>query len=483
MKIFKRIHRLFSIIKSLLKYRFDVILEEEGIDNNLGYFRVFFPSLWLQSFQKNHLSRGVALRCCLESLGPIFVKFGQLLSTRRDIIPDDIADELTILQDKVTPFDSNIARKIIETRFKKPISEIFASFDEHPFASASIAQVHGAVLKEGQEAIVKILRPNMERKIEMDIEWMTWLAKCAHKAFPKLRRFRPKDVVNEFAITLFDELDLLREAGNASQLKRNFKDSSIIYVPTIYWDYTHHDVLVMERIKGINISDMATLKARGTNLKLLAERGVEIFFTQVFRDSFFHADMHPGNVFVDITNPQNPKYVAVDFGIMGSLSPDDQQYLALNFIAFFKRDYRKVAMLHVQSGWVAKDTRIDAFEAAIRTVCEPIFERPLKDISFAQTLLRLFQTAQRFNMPVQPQLLLLQKTLLNIEGLGRQLYPELDLWATAKPYLEKWMKKRYSLRSFIKEIREQIPRWMQLLPYLPERLAKPRECIIVKEKN
>ena len=471
MKIFKKINRLRCIIKSLLTYRFDLILTEVGIDNNLGWFRLFYPSLWRHSAP---LERGLAIRCCLESLGPIFVKFGQLLSTRRDIVPEDIANELAMLQDQVTPFDSKIAKKIIETRFKKKITDIFAEFEEHPFASASIAQVHGAILKEGNAAIVKILRPNIQKQIEQDTEWMTSLAKWTHRAFPKLRRFRPIEVVKEFEMTLFDELDLLREAGNASQLKRNFKDSSIIYVPTIYWDYTHHDILVMERINGVNISDMSTLKARGTNLKLLAERGVEIFFTQVFRDSFFHADMHPGNIFVDITNPQNPKYVAIDFGIMGSLSPDDQQYLALNFLAFFKRDYRKVAELHVQSGWVPKDTRIDAFEAAIRTVCEPIFERPLKDISFAQTLIRLFQTAQRFNMPVQPQLILLQKTLLSIEGLGRQLYPDLDLWATAKPYLEKWMKQRFSLRSFIKEIRQQLPRWMQLLPHLPDRVLKPK---------
>jgi ubiquinone biosynthesis protein len=475
MKMLKRTYRLCAIIKNLLKYRFDDILDEVGIDNHLGFFRIFFPSLWFKSTNITQLGRGVAIRCCLESLGPIFVKFGQLLSTRRDIVPEDIADALALLQDQVTPFDSKIAQKIIETRFKKPISEIFATFEEHPFASASIAQVHGAILKEGQAAIVKVLRPNIQKQIELDVEWMAWLAKWAHRAFPKLRRFRPIEVVKEFEMTLFDELDLLREAGNASQLKRNFKNSPIMYVPIIYWDYTHHDVLVMERIEGVNISDMATLRAAGTNFKLLAERGVEIFFTQVFRDSFFHADMHPGNIFVDITNPQNPKYVAVDFGIMGSLMPDDQQYLALNFLAFFKRDYRKVAELHVQSGWVPKDTRLDAFEAAIRTVCEPIFERPLKEISFAQTLIRLFQTAQRFNMPVQPQLILLQKTLLSIEGLGRQLYPDLDLWATAKPYLEKWMKQRFSLRSFIKEIREQLPRWMQLLPHLPDRVLKPKE--------
>lgn len=471
MKTLKRLYRLRVIIKNLLKYRFDTILEEVGIDNHLSWFRIFFPSLW---FNQNTMERGKAIRCCLESLGPIFVKFGQLLSTRRDIVPDDIADELAMLQDQVTPFDSKIAKTIIEKRFKKPVSEIFASFEDEPFASASIAQVHGAILKEGHAAIVKILRPNIEKQIRQDIEWMTWLAKWADRAFPKLRRFRPIEVVKEFEITLFDELDLMREAGNASQLKRNFKNSSIIYVPTIYWDYTHHDILVMERINGVNISDMKTLKEKGTNFKLLAERGVEIFFTQVFRDSFFHADMHPGNVFVDISNPQNPKYVAVDFGIMGSLSPDDQQYLALNFLAFFKRDYRKVAELHVQSGWVPQDTRLDNFEAAIRTVCEPIFERPLKEISFAQTLIRLFQTAQRFNMPVQPQLILLQKTLLSIEGLGRQLYPDLDLWATAKPYLEKWMKQRFSLRSFIKEIRQQLPRWMQLLPHLPDRVLKPK---------
>lgn len=471
MKTLKRLCRLRTIIKNLLKYRFDTILEEVGIDNHLGWFRLFFPSLW---FAQATMERGQAIRCCLESLGPIFVKFGQLLSTRRDIVPEDIADELAMLQDKVTPFDSKVAKKIIETRFKKSVGDIFASFEDEPFASASIAQVHGAILKEGHAAIVKILRPNIQKQIEQDIEWMTWLAKLTHRAFPKLRRFRPKEVVKEFEMTLFDELDLLREAGNASQLKRNFKNASIIYVPTIYWDYTHHDILVMERINGVNISDMATLKAHGTNLKLLAERGVEIFFTQVFRDSFFHADMHPGNIFVDISNPQNPKYVAVDFGIMGSLSPDDQQYLALNFLAFFKRDYRKVAELHIQSGWVPPDTRLDNFEAAIRTVCEPIFERPLREISFAQTLIRLFQTAQRFNMPVQPQLILLQKTLLSIEGLGRQLYPDLDLWATAKPYLEKWMKQRFSLRSFVREIRQQLPRWMQLLPHLPDRVLKPK---------
>lgn len=422
------------------------------------------------SFSSEQETRGQALRKTLEKLGPIFVKFGQLLSTRRDLLPDSIANELEKLQDQVQPFSGVVARKIIEASLNVKIEHAFTYFDETPLASASIAQVHAAQLLDGSDVIIKVLRPNIAKTIEHDIALMYAAAKFTRYFWRKGRRLKPVELVAEFENTIFDELDLTREAANASQLRRNFETSTIMYVPKIYWHYVSRNVMVMERIYGIRISDIAALKAANTDLKTLAEYGVEIFFTQVLRDSFFHADMHPGNLFVDVTNPEKPRYLGVDFGIMGTLSPQDQHYLAANLLAFFNRDYREVAILHVESGWVPADTRIDQFESAIRTVCEPIFERPLKDISFGTLLLQLFRTAERFNMEVQPQLMLLQKTLLSIEGLGRQLYPDLDLWHTGKPFLEKWIRKQHSLIGLAKESFKRLPEMAERFMKAPDTL-------------
>lgn len=403
------------------------------------------------SFFPHAKTRGESVRIALERLGPIFVKFGQLLSTRRDLLPEDIADELAKLQDRVPPFSSTIAKLTVEKAFNHSIYELFSTFEDTPLASASIAQVHAATLHDGAKVIVKILRPKIKKIIRKDIAILYHVARLTEKLWKHGKRLHPVEIVAEFEHTLLDELDLMREAANATQLRRNFVNSKMLYVPKIYWDYTRINVLTMERIYGVPIANINALKAKGTNLKVLAEYGVEIFFTQVFRDGFFHADMHPGNLFVDVSDPEFPKYNGVDFGIMGTLSTQDQYYLAENLLAFFNRNYRRVAILHIESGWVPPNTRVDQFEAAFRTVCEPIFEKPLKEISFGQLLLRLLQTTRRFKMEAQPQLMLLQKTLLAIEGLGRQLYPDLDLWATAKPFMTKWMRKQHSL-SHIAEL-------------------------------
>ncbi len=413
-------------------------------------------------------SQAERLRLALEALGPVFIKFGQMLSTRRDLLPDDLAEELAKLQDRVPPFSGERARKIIERELKQPVDQVFAQFDIEPMASASVAQVHAATLHDGQAVVVKVIRPGIGAVIRQDVALLYLLARVVHALWIEGRRLRPVEVVAEYEQTIFDELDLRKEAANGSQLRRNFDQSSILYVPEIYWDYTRQKVLVMERIHGIPVADVAQLRAQGTDMKKLAERGVEIFFTQVFRDSFFHADMHPGNIFVSRNTPSDPQYIAVDFGIIGSLNAEDQSYLARNILAFFKRDYRQVAQLHIDSGWVPRDTNVHAFETAIRSVCEPIFEKPLKDISFGMVLLGLFQTARRFNMEVQPQLVLLQKTLLNIEGLGRQLYPDLDLWQTAKPFLENWMQERMGVKAVYRNVKEQAPEWLEKLPQLPQ---------------
>lgn len=431
----KILFRLIHINWVLVSHGLDEIVFKTHLFRPVRYFAVFSPSYWLKPKTE---PRAVRIRLALEELGPIFVKFGQALSTRKDLLPEDIADELVKLQDRVAPFANEIARKIIEDELGISISEAFAKFDPNPLASASVAQVHAAELHDGRKVVVKVLRPDIETGIQSDIGLLYELARFAEKFWADARRLRPMEVVAEFERSTLDELDLLREAANAAKLRRNFEHSDILYVPEIHWDLTRRKVMVMERIYGVPVGEIDLLKKQGADFKLLAERGVEIFFTQVFRDNFFHADMHPGNIFVDLP----AKYIAVDFGIVGSLSLTDQHYLAENFLAFFNRDYRKVAQMHVESGWVDSSTRIEEFESAIRSVCEPIFEKPLKDISFGQLLLRLFQTARRFDMHVQPQLVLLQKTLLNIEGLGRQLYPDLDLWQTAKPFLEKWFKER-----------------------------------------
>jgi ubiquinone biosynthesis protein len=407
--------------------------------------------------------RGVRIRRALEDLGPIYVKFGQIMSTRRDLLPDDIALELARLQDHVPPFPGSQARAAIEAAQGAPIEALFRHFDETPLASASIAQVHTAQLMDGTEVVIKVLRPNVRQHITRDVNLLHTIAELAERYWKHGRRLRPREVIAEFEKILYDELDLLREAANASQLKRNFSDTDVLYVPEVYWPYCRPEVMVMERIRGIQISDVDALRANNIDLKTLSERGVEIFFTQVFRHNFFHADMHPGNLFVGTDG----RYMAVDFGIMGTLNPVDQRYLAENFLAFFNRDYRRVAELHVESEWVPEGTRVDEFEAAIRTVCEPIFEKPLNEISFGNVLLRLFQTARRFDMEVQPQLVLLQKTLLNIEGLGRQLYPELDLWQTAKPFLERTMSEQLGARSLLRNLKDSIPAWSDALPDMP----------------
>jgi len=460
----RQLLRLFTIQWVLMRHGLDELLFATP------WFKPLRFMLWLSPWRllgRTRRSRGERLRQALEELGPIFVKFGQALSTRRDLLPEDIADELAKLQDRVPPFPGPQARALIEKALGKPISELFLEFDETPLASASIAQVHPARLHDGKAVVVKVVRPNILPIIERDLEILHTLAYLAEKASREARRLHPTDVVDEFDTTLHDELDLVREAANCSQLARNFAGSTLLHVPEVYWAYVRPNVMVQERIHGIPISDLSALRAAGIDMKALAERGVEIFFTQVFTHNFFHADMHPGNIFVSPETPAAPRYMAVDFGIMGALTPEDQRYLAENFHAFFNRDYHRVAELHIESGWVPAHTRVNEFEAAIRTVSEPIFQRPLREISFGHFLLRLFQTARRFDMEVQPQLVLLQKTLLNVEGLGRQLYPDLDLWTTAKPFIERWMRERIGPQAALRKLREELPRTLALLPELP----------------
>jgi ubiquinone biosynthesis protein len=407
------------------------------------------------------------------------------VSTRRDLLPPDIADELAKLQDRVPPFPGSEARALIEQEYAKPVTAVFAEFDETPLAAASIAQVHAARLHGGEEVVVKVLRPGMRAVIGRDLEVLHALAELAQRYWSQGARLRPREIVDEYQKTILDELDLMREAANASQLKRNFAGSDLLYVPEVYWDYCRTDVMVMERIHGVPISDMARLKASGANIAQLAENGVRIFFTQVFRHNFFHADMHPGNIFVLIDNPASPRYAAVDFGIVGTLDPRDQHYLAENFLAVFNRDYHRVAQLHLESGWVPADTRVDEMESAVRTVCEPIFDRPLKDISFGRILLRLFEISRRFNMQIQPQLILLQKTLLNVEGLGRDLYPELDIWNTASPILRQWMRERTSVTGLLRSLRTQAPELMtaaRSLPLILQRLLRERPDAAAQEQ-
>lgn len=456
-------------------YRIVAILLEQGIDELVPAQYQPWPGrlarrslFWLKNRQQGK-SRGMRIRLAFEALGPIFIKFGQMLSTRRDLLPPDIAEELALLQDRVPPFCGQLARSQIEQSLGVSIEALFDDFDETPLASASIAQVHTARLKEsGREIVIKVIRPDIEQTIEADLRLMTALARLVSRFAPSSARLRPVEVVAEYRKTILDELNLMREAANAIQLRRNFLGSDALYVPEVYAEHCREQVLVMERIYGIPVSDIAALEANGTNMKLLAERGVEVFFTQVFRDSFFHADMHPGNIFVAREHPENPLWIGIDCGIVGTLNKEDKRYLAENFLAFFNRDYRKVAELHVESGWVPADTKIDEFEFAIRTVLEPIFEKPLSEISFGHVLLNLFNTARRFNMQVQPQLVLLQKTLLYIEGLGRQLYPQLDLWQTAKPFLENWIREQVGPKAVWNAIRDKAPFWAEKLPELPE---------------
>jgi len=415
--------------------------------------------------------RGQRLREALERLGPIFVKFGQVLSTRRDLLPADIADELAWLQDRVPPFDSKVAIATIERAFRRPVGDVFVQFDETPVASASIAQVHFATVRLAngsvREAAVKVLRPGMRGVIEKDLALMAMMAGWVENLSADGKRLKPREVVAEFDKYLHDELDLVREAANAAQLRRNMEKLELVMIPEMFWDLCHPEVIVMERMKGVPIAQIDRLRAAGVDVPKLARDGVTIFFTQVFRDGFFHADMHPGNIQVSLEPETFGRYVSLDFGIIGTLTESDKEYLAQNFVAFFRRDYKRVAELHLESGWVPEGTRIDELEAAIRTVCEPYFDRPLKEISLGMVLMRLFQTSRRFHVEIQPQLVLLQKTLLNIEGLGRQLDPELDLWHTAKPFLEKWMSEQIGPRKLFEQLRAEAPRYAKLLPQLP----------------
>ena len=414
--------------------------------------------------------RGERLRQGLERLGPIFVKFGQVLSTRRDLIPLDVADELARLQDRVPPFPAAAARALVEKAFNGPIDSVFKSFDAEPVASASIAQVHFAVLKDGREVAVKVLRPGMLDVIDQDLKLLHTLARWVDRLSADGKRLKPREVVAEFDGYLHDELDLVREAANATQLRRNMQDIKLVLVPEMVWELCTPSVMVMQRMHGVPISQIERIRAAGVDIPKLARDGVTIFFTQVFRDGFFHADMHPGNIQVSLEPATFGRYIALDFGIIGTLTETDKEYLAYNFIAFFRRDYKRVAELHIESGWVPPNTRIDALEGAIRAVCEPQFDRPLKDISLGQVLLRLFQTSRRFNVEIQPQLVLLQKTLLNIEGLGRELDPELDLWSTAQPFLERWMNEQVGWRGLVERLKNEAPRYAQMLPELPRLL-------------
>ena len=456
-----RLFRLLKIIFVVLRFGLDEFL--------LAHTR----TRWLLAtfnlllfFRNTSAPRAQRLRLALESLGPIFVKFGQVLSTRRDLMPTDIADELVKLQDQVPPFSSAQAVALLEIAYKKKLHEVFRSFDEVPIASASVAQVHFAVLPDGREVAVKILRPGIERVIAHDVALLNICAALMEHWWEDGKRLKPRLVVAEFEKHLHDELDLMREAANASQLKRNFAHSTLLTVPDVYWDWCTTEVMVMERMDGIPISQVDALRASGIDIKKLAANGVEIFYTQVFRDGFFHADMHPGNVQV----AADGRYIALDFGIMGTLTDTDKNYLAQNFLAFFQRDYKRVAQVHIESGWAPADTRVDELESAIRAVCEPIFDRPLREVSFGRVLLRLFQTSRRFGIEIQPQLALLQKTLLNIEGLGLQLDPELDLWKTAMPWLERWVKEQIGWRGFLRALRAEAPHYATLLPQLPRLL-------------
>jgi ubiquinone biosynthesis protein len=467
--------RLYQIVQTFFHYGLDELLPEKALP---WYAKIARYSLfWLRNKHKDK-TRAQRFRLAIESLGPVFIKFGQMLSTRRDLLPADFADELALLQDKVSPFSGEQAQKIIIDAIGEDVFEQhFTSFNSTALASASIAQVHTATVTiDGEEldAVIKVLRPNIKKIIKADLKVMMSFANMVAKWLPDGKRLRPREVVLEYQKTILDELDLMREAANAIQLKRNFsqgkEQDKQLYVPEIYSQFCHKNVIVMERIYGIGVGELDKLTAKKVNLKLLAERGVEVFFTQVFRDSFFHADMHPGNVFVDATNPDDPTWIAIDCGIVGTLNREDKRYLAENFVAFFNRDYHKVAQLHVDSGWVPATTSVDEFEFAIRTVCEPIFQKPLAEISFGQVLVNLFNTARRFNMEVQPQLVLLQKTLLYIEGLGRQLYPQLDLWQTAKPYLENWVKQQMGVKAVFTKIKENLPFWNEKLPEMPDLL-------------
>jgi ubiquinone biosynthesis protein len=459
--------RLLKIYRVAARYRLGELLEPLP---QARWLRLLLRLPAGQHPDINKLDRGTRLRLALEELGPIFIKFGQLLSTRRDLVPNDIADALALLQDQVAPFDGVLARQLIETALGKPVAVLFRDFSLQPLASASVAQVHTAQLPTGEQVVIKVIRPGIEHIIRDDVALLHGIAAFVDDRIKGGKRLRLREVVRDYEHVIFDELNLLAEAANTSQLGRNFKDSPLLYVPKVHWDYCRSNVLVMERIHGIPVGQVEEIRAAGIDIKKLAETGVQIFFTQVFNHSFFHADMHPGNVFVSREHKDNPQYIALDCAIIGSLSKADQQYLARNLLAIFKQDYRRVAELHVESGWVPADTPIHAFESTMRAVCEPIFQKPIGEISFGLLLLQLFRTASRFNMEVQPSLVLLQKTLLNIEGLGKQLYPELDLWQTAYPFLERWQQERLSPLNNLRKLGEKLPQWLEQAPEIPELL-------------
>ena len=461
-----RIFRLLRIARVAYRHGLDRLILDHELQQGFGA-RLLSAAQALMFWRDISAPRAVRLRQALEALGPIFVKFGQVLSTRRDLLPLDVADELARLQDRVPPFPSELAIAQLEQAYGKPVDQVFTRFDRQPVASASVAQVHFAMLPDGREVAVKILRPGILPIIEHDIALLQVAANLLEKLWADGRRLKPREVVAEFDKYLHYELDLMREAANCSQLRRNFAGSELLMLPEVHWDWCSEGVMVMERMHGTPISQIDVLREKGVDIPQLARSGVEIFFTQVFRDGFFHADMHPGNIFVCTDGPRKGQYIALDFGIVGTLSDSDKNYLAQNFLAFFKRDYKRVAEAHIESGWAPKDTRVDEFEAAIRAVCEPFFDRPLKDISLGRVLLRLFQTSRQFNVEIQPQLVLLQKTLLNVEGLGRELDPELDLWQTALPYLERWMNEQLGLLALEHNIRREAANWARLLPALP----------------
>jgi ubiquinone biosynthesis protein len=469
-KRLRLIYRLLVIQRVLVRHGLDELISSAHLFRPLRFLFMLSPWTWGQ--RRSTEPRGVRIREALQELGPVYVKFGQSVSTRQDVLPDDVGEELAKLQDRMPPFSAEEALAQIQDIYGSPANEVFAEFDSAALAAASIAQVHVARLHSGEEVVVKLLRPGVRKQIERDIQVLYALAKLSKRYWKDARRLRPLEVVAEYEKTILNELDLMREAANASQLRRNFLGSDQLYVPEVYFDYCRTNAMVMERIHGVPVSDMDTLRRAGTNIPKLAANGVEIFFTQVFKHNFFHADMHPGNIFVDITDPDNPLYAAVDFGIVGMLDEHDRRYLAENFLAFFDHDYNRVARLHVDSGWVPAGTRVEEFESAIRTVCEPIFNKPLKDISFGQVLVRLFSIARAFDMEVQPQLVLLQKTLLNIEGLGRQMYPELDLWQTGQPVLREWMAERTGPKAMVKRFKEELPEIRYMLDQLPAAARK-----------
>jgi len=455
--------RIWHIGVILKRYRLDELFNTTRLPGPVRWVRVFIPS----GKDISGLPRGERLRLALQELGPVYVKFGQILSTRRDLLPLDIANELALLQDQVPPFPGEEARKIIEEAFGEPVDTVFASFDTQPLASASIAQVHPATLHDGREAVVKVVRPGIEIQLRKDIDLLKAIAAIAERFLQSGARIQPLEVVREFEGVVFDELDMQREAANASMLRRNFQGSKDLYVPEVYWKWCKRRVMVMERVSGLPVGDIERLREHGVNLKKLARRGIRVFYTQVFRDNLFHADMHPGNILVDASNPDDPSFIAMDFGIVASLSPKDLYYIAENFKALFNQNYRRVAALHIDAGWVPASTRLDELEAAVRTVGEPNFTRPLNEVSFGKLLFDLFQVAHRFELTLQPQLLMLQKTLLNIEGLGRQLDPELDIWSVAKPELETILRERHSVENISQELRERLPGWLAKAPEIP----------------